>query len=120
MIRRPPRSTLFPYTTLFRSLHLVGSYRRELEVARRMRQLFPDLDDALAVEMRALVSLGRMEELRPLIDRALTMSSVATLEWTAEELRAHGHTAEAKAVAGELAEWIKNRPSQDAQTVVMR
>src|SRR3712207_8585150 len=24
MIRRPPRSTLFPYTTLFRSQHLVG------------------------------------------------------------------------------------------------
>src|SRR5260370_9592327 len=25
MIRRPPRSTLFPYTTLFRSLHAVES-----------------------------------------------------------------------------------------------
>src|SRR3712207_6862403 len=25
MIRRPPRSTLFPYTTLFRSLHRRGS-----------------------------------------------------------------------------------------------
>src|SRR2546422_8631270 len=24
MIRRPPRSTLFPYTTLFRSLHILG------------------------------------------------------------------------------------------------
>src|SRR5256885_9968189 len=24
MIRRPPRSTLFPYTTLFRSAHLAG------------------------------------------------------------------------------------------------
>src|SRR2546430_11193518 len=24
MIRRPPRSTLFPYTTLFRSLHVQG------------------------------------------------------------------------------------------------
>src|SRR5256885_12289435 len=24
MIRRPPRSTLFPYTTLFRSLHSAG------------------------------------------------------------------------------------------------
>src|SRR2546427_5441369 len=24
MIRRPPRSTLFPYTTLFRSIHGVG------------------------------------------------------------------------------------------------
>src|SRR2546422_4773495 len=26
MIRRPPRSTLFPYTTLFRSLPLIPSY----------------------------------------------------------------------------------------------
>src|SRR5256885_12013439 len=26
MIRRPPRSTLFPYTTLFRSFQSLGSY----------------------------------------------------------------------------------------------
>src|SRR2546426_6021738 len=26
MIRRPPRSTLFPYTTLFRSLHRTGRF----------------------------------------------------------------------------------------------
>src|SRR2546430_9439445 len=26
MIRRPPRSTLFPYTTLFRSWHLVADH----------------------------------------------------------------------------------------------
>src|SRR2546426_4284488 len=26
MIRRPPRSTLFPYTTLFRSLRLTGQH----------------------------------------------------------------------------------------------
>src|SRR2546422_5241017 len=28
MIRRPPRSTLFPYTTLFRSVHNPCQYRR--------------------------------------------------------------------------------------------
>src|SRR5256885_7691648 len=28
MIRRPPRSTLFPYTTLFRSIPPKSSYRR--------------------------------------------------------------------------------------------
>src|SRR2546429_6941103 len=28
MIRRPPRSTLFPYTTLFRSLHFAGDAAR--------------------------------------------------------------------------------------------
>src|SRR2546422_5114559 len=30
MIRRPPRSTLFPYTTLFRSLPLVARFRAPL------------------------------------------------------------------------------------------
>src|SRR3712207_7017318 len=29
MIRRPPRSTLFPYTTLFRSLELLGAVEAE-------------------------------------------------------------------------------------------
>src|SRR2546425_3869880 len=28
MIRRPPRSTLFPYTTLFRSLEFRGGHRK--------------------------------------------------------------------------------------------
>src|SRR3989454_8674290 len=31
MIRRPPRSTLFPYTTLFRSLVAAGLTGRELD-----------------------------------------------------------------------------------------
>src|SRR3712207_8972499 len=35
MIRRPPRSTLFPYTTLFRSLGKAG---RQLEGVKRRRQ----------------------------------------------------------------------------------
>src|SRR2546426_4876665 len=36
MIRRPPRSTLFPYTTLFRSPTVVGTVER---VERRMTQI---------------------------------------------------------------------------------
>src|SRR3989449_7676419 len=37
MIRRPPRSTLFPYTTLFRSLH----HRNGFVVPRERRQHAP-------------------------------------------------------------------------------
>src|SRR3712207_7235486 len=33
MIRRPPRSTLFPYTTLFRSLDGDGDHHRRLDGA---------------------------------------------------------------------------------------
>src|SRR2546430_5677042 len=40
MIRRPPRSTLFPYTTLFRSLALVD--RGERRGQERLRHAAPD------------------------------------------------------------------------------
>src|SRR5687768_18371522 len=36
MIRRPPRSTLFPYTTLFRS-HDMGLWLRQLGIEERQR-----------------------------------------------------------------------------------
>src|SRR2546422_1868043 len=40
MIRRPPRSTLFPYTTLFRSVvpDRQAAYQRPLDPATRLRQ----------------------------------------------------------------------------------
>src|SRR3712207_8289741 len=39
MIRRPPRSTLFPYTTLFRSLALHRGHRRGARGHRRRLRL---------------------------------------------------------------------------------
>src|SRR3712207_8405698 len=36
MIRRPPRSTLFPYTTLFRSPHLKSGYLRSVRYEKRV------------------------------------------------------------------------------------
>src|SRR3712207_7372196 len=67
MIRRPPRSTLFPYTTLFRSPE---SFRRRLRGAGRSRsELLPArrvarrrAAEQLARRARALDSRGRSEE----------------------------------------------------------
>src|SRR2546427_7334382 len=39
MIRRPPRSTLFPYTTLFRSLHALRGRGREAGQGRHLDAL---------------------------------------------------------------------------------
>src|SRR2546430_9035715 len=46
MIRRPPRSTLFPYTTLFRSRDVARnslSYPKTLEINIREGDLLPEL-----------------------------------------------------------------------------
>src|SRR2546422_6358241 len=44
MIRRPPRSTLFPYTTLFRSHSSREDGKRTRSSARRSRLTFPQAD----------------------------------------------------------------------------
>src|SRR5260370_33519123 len=45
MIRRPPRSTLFPYTTLFRSVHVINQSALD-EFSRAVRTVSgqPDLE----------------------------------------------------------------------------
>src|SRR2546430_10268823 len=50
MIRRPPRSTLFPYTTLFRSLHFAnhGSGRRGRDDLVVLEQFTAELANLLA------------------------------------------------------------------------
>src|SRR2546429_7291016 len=57
MIRRPPRSTLFPYTTLFRSRLKVGPVTREFVVSQGTVRYFgtPDQDAALDIEAKHVV-----------------------------------------------------------------
>src|SRR3712207_9254916 len=42
MIRRPPRSTLFPYTTLFRSLRWSNVFAREQMLVLKSEDFFED------------------------------------------------------------------------------
>src|SRR3712207_8689219 len=53
MIRRPPRSTLFPYTTLFRS--------RDIELAREDLQAAADLADLLDPALRRVLRPHQLE-----------------------------------------------------------
>src|SRR3712207_8820422 len=79
MIRRPPRSTLFPYTTLFRSRSRSGS--RQGLASRRVQAVGFDLDGVL------IDSEERWTEAR----EALVGGAGGT--WT-EEARSEEHTAE--------------------------
>src|SRR2546426_6360453 len=50
MIRRPPRSTLFPYTTLFRSRKALGDVLRDAERVRNLAALHPGSDETRSEE----------------------------------------------------------------------
>src|SRR2546429_6185611 len=57
MIRRPPRSTLFPYTTLFRSMEECGCLRG-------CRYLLHDRDAKFCQSFRELIKTGSVNPLR--------------------------------------------------------
>src|SRR5258708_19827260 len=65
MIRRPPRSTLFPYTTLFRSVHRCP--QRQLPSSRH-----PALCEAVPIFQRGWDAELRGSEPKRLIDRKST------------------------------------------------
>src|SRR5260221_10894931 len=65
MIRRPPRSTLFPYTTLFRSSHLpslIRAMRRLVAEAERRKPAFAILTDFPGFHNEATHGANRSEE----------------------------------------------------------
>src|SRR3989441_12199130 len=55
MIRRPPRSTLFPYTTLFRSSVKRQDRREALVHLRQLHQTFPELDRVFLADRSGVV-----------------------------------------------------------------
>src|SRR2546427_6220910 len=57
MIRRPPRSTLFPYTTLFRSDFRIGELWPRLEIGLGVQAVADALGDTAATAL-ALVGAG--------------------------------------------------------------
>src|SRR2546422_4896938 len=72
MIRRPPRSTLFPYTTLFRSI--------------RAKKLSP-------VELTRAV-LERIERLNPVVNAFCTVTADLALDAARAAERSEEHTSE--------------------------
>src|SRR5258708_16585911 len=74
MIRRPPRSTLFPYTTLFRSQHkTVGIFSLEMSKEQLVDRLFASM---LGVDswklQRGKLDDSDFQNMGPIIDRKST------------------------------------------------
>src|SRR3712207_7209689 len=88
MIRRPPRSTLFPYTTLFRSVVVVP-----LQLRRTLQVVDDRVERAVLVVGRAEVHDPRIALLDQLLDRKSTRlnSSHANISYAVFCLKKKNH-----------------------------
>src|SRR2546427_5450621 len=103
MIRRPPRSTLFPYTTLFRSGALEQIRALEKEVAALKGKLASSQGDELAgqaVDVKGIkVLAARLEgadakTLRDTMDKLKDKLGAAAIVLAAVDGRSEEHTSE--------------------------
>src|SRR5260370_27095732 len=82
MIRRPPRSTLFPYTTLFRS---VSDMETPL-----LNQSPPSVGDLCAAHQRRLLDVVVRENLLQALDlRNVVIGNIGRSEEHTSELQSH-------------------------------
>jgi tetratricopeptide (TPR) repeat protein/tRNA A-37 threonylcarbamoyl transferase component Bud32 len=110
------------WTYVASSLHLLGRYEEELEAARRGRRQYPENPSMLLLEARALLVLGRVEEVDSVF--AVLASLPQHPFWIpgevmhsgALEARAHGDEEAASAILDRSLEWYRARPPADTTT----
>jgi tRNA A-37 threonylcarbamoyl transferase component Bud32/tetratricopeptide (TPR) repeat protein len=91
--------------------HLLGRYGDELRVAREVREPQPDEPGLRADEVRALIGLGRMDEVRQHLVAMEERGGYGTawaLLSTGLELARHGYGDEAREVAGRTVRWLSD------------
>ena len=104
------------------SYHLLGNHKKELKLARQSREHFPELFYTHYLELRALVALGKVEDVYVHLDESLTLPSQqdgthgGLMRITAAELRAHGHEEPAKKVLERAIDWYTSHPKEGNQT----
>src|SRR3712207_9212044 len=91
MIRRPPRSTLFPYTTLFRSHPVVAALR-----AQRMSELerASVAAESLQSHLMAAAQTPMDTDLRVIVGREAILTARQEICNSAKKERSEEHTSE--------------------------
>src|SRR3712207_9057651 len=84
MIRRPPRSTLFPYTTLFRSVHLVKLWFSVSRAEQRTRFIVRQIDPVRQWKLSPtdLASLDKWDEYTEAKEAMFLHTDTAHAPWT--------------------------------------
>src|SRR3712207_8277832 len=92
MIRRPPRSTLFPYTTLFRSKHKIKAlegFQKKYDIDLEQSYAYGDTNGDFSM----LMSVGFPRAINPSKELVLKIKETPYLQEKAK-IRSEEHTSE--------------------------
>ncbi|MGI8619002.1 MAG: protein kinase domain-containing protein [Gemmatimonadaceae bacterium] len=96
------------------ALHLLGDFRKELELAREAQRQFPEDDWGFFMEARALAAQRRMEEAIQVHERVTSSEAgfarVAQLGRFGSELAFHGALDAARTLFAQAADWFESQP----------
>jgi tetratricopeptide (TPR) repeat protein len=103
------------WDTLCKAHHMLGNYKKELELAQQALRQFPQEWQPLWLKGRALSALGRLDEVQNLIEEILVKPM--TSDWfpadlisgVGVELKAHGYDEAAAEMYEQSLLWLKQR-----------
>jgi serine/threonine-protein kinase len=103
------------FSVLTRAYHMLGNYKKELKEAHQGLRYYPNMLSLRVHEVRALAALGRVDEVKKVIDESLTVTSQAgtaggVMLEAARELRAHGHLEAYREAAARVVDWYSDKP----------
>ena len=119
---------LFYWGNFAGSYHLLGEYKKELEIAKQARKRFPTSFGPLQYEVRALAALGKIGEIKKLIEESLTLTKPGratgtpggTMRIAGEELRAHGYADATMTIFDQAVQWYRSRPAEEMDSLLRR
>jgi len=98
-------------------LHRLGRYEEELQLAAEIRERFPDWRLSTTVEYRALIALGRLDDMEESLEtlaNSRNPGNLGTTYYTAGlELRAHGFGETAPEMLDRAIRWFRALPAEE-------
>jgi serine/threonine-protein kinase len=114
-------ATAWWFDVLARAHHMLGKYKKEIELAKRGSDYFPKDLRFARIEVRALAALGKIGEVRKVVEGCLNVDATSgtpggVMREAALELHAHGHKDASREFAVMAIEWAEGRPKAERKT----
>jgi tetratricopeptide (TPR) repeat protein len=107
----PERGPMRGWRSYFHELiwahHALGEHERELDLANRARQLYPNSTSFLLYQIRALAALGRPDEVLRLLSPGVDVLGPNVVGQAGAALFRHGHREEAFALFERIIAWYE-------------